>query len=44
MNYSWEKVKLFEDIHFELGKNDAKGILKITINRPNVRNAFRKLF
>lgn len=41
MNYSWEKVKLFEDIHFELGENDAKGILKITINRPNVRNAFR---
>ena len=34
-------VKPFEDIHFELGQADATGILKITINRPQVRNAFR---
>ena len=41
MNYSWKQVKPFEDIHFELGQADAAGILKITINRPQVRNAFR---
>jgi naphthoate synthase len=33
----WEKVRDFEDIRYE----KAEGIAKITINRPEVRNAFR---
>ena len=36
----WKKVKDFEDIIYE--KRDD-GIAKITINRPQVRNAFRPL-
>jgi naphthoate synthase len=34
----WNQVKTFQDIRFE--KNE-EGIAKITINRPEVRNAFR---
>ncbi len=34
---AWAKVKEFEDIRYE----KAEGIAKITINRPEVRNAFR---
>lgn len=34
---AWEKVRDFEDIRYE----KAEGIAKITINRPEVRNAFR---
>ena len=37
MNYDWKKVKNYTDIIYE--KMD--GIAKITINRPEVRNAFR---
>ncbi|MGC8596193.1 MAG: 1,4-dihydroxy-2-naphthoyl-CoA synthase [Candidatus Kryptoniota bacterium] len=37
MRYNWKKVGEFEDIIYE--KMD--GIAKITINRPEVRNAFR---
>jgi len=34
---SWQPVKAYEDILFE----QAEGIAKVTINRPEVRNAFR---
>ena len=37
MPLAWEKVREFEDIKYER----AEGIAKITINRPEVRNAFR---
>ena len=37
----WLKIKDFKDLKFEKSKNDPKGIIKITINRPEVRNAFR---
>jgi len=37
MNYDWEKAKEYQDIIYE--KMD--GVAKITINRPEVRNAFR---
>ena len=41
MSIKWETIKNFEDIKYESGINDAAGIAKITINRPDVRNAFR---
>ncbi len=37
MSYNWKKVKDYNDIIYE--KMD--GIAKVTINRPEVRNAFR---
>jgi len=41
MSISWKSIKKFEDIKLERGQDNAEGIIKITINRPNVRNAFR---
>ena len=41
MTIKWESIKKFKDIKYERGINDASGISKITINRPEVRNAFR---
>ena len=41
MNISWNSVKDFIDIRYEVGNDDAKSIAKITINRPEVRNSFR---
>ena len=41
MSITWKTIKIFEDIKYESGSNNAKGIAKITINRPDVRNAFR---
>tara|TARA_B110000116_G_scaffold85823_1_gene74655 strand:- start:386 stop:1216 length:831 start_codon:yes stop_codon:yes gene_type:complete len=38
---NWKIIKEFEDIKYEQGLDDASGINKITINRPEVRNAFR---
>ena len=43
MTIKWETIKEFKDIKYERGLNDAEGIAKITINRPEVRNAFRPL-
>jgi naphthoate synthase len=41
MKIAWETIKSFTDIIYEQGLDDAEGIAKITINRPEVRNAFR---
>ena len=41
MSISWESISDFSDIKYERGDGDAKGITKITINRPKVRNSFR---
>tara|TARA_B100001989_G_scaffold250395_2_gene227452 strand:- start:805 stop:1635 length:831 start_codon:yes stop_codon:yes gene_type:complete len=41
VDIKWKKIKSFEDIKYEKGIDSAHGINKITINRPNVRNAFR---
>ncbi|MBC8214412.1 MAG: 1,4-dihydroxy-2-naphthoyl-CoA synthase [Candidatus Marinimicrobia bacterium] len=41
MNIQWKSEKTFTDIKYETGLEDSKGIAKITINRPEVRNAFR---
>ena len=40
MAIKWESIKTFEDIKYERGIGSAEGIAKITINRPEVRNAF----
>ena len=37
---SWDKVRVFEDVVYE---KCELGVAKITINRPEVRNAFRPL-
>ena len=39
--HSWRAGAEYEDIRYELGEGDATGIAKITIDRPEVRNAFR---
>ena len=36
MSINWEKVNEYQDIIYE----KAEGIAKVTINRPEVRNAF----
>jgi len=41
MQIAWETIKSFTDIIYEQGVDDAVGVAKITINRPEVRNAFR---
>ena len=41
MPTTWKPVGEYQDIRYETGVDDAAGIAKITINRPEVRNAFR---
>jgi len=41
MSIKWKTIKEFTDIKYEAGIANASGIAKITINRPEVRNAFR---
>jgi naphthoate synthase len=38
---SWEPAGEYTDIRYELATGDDAGIAKITIDRPEVRNAFR---
>ena len=41
MAVSWESAGDYSDIRYELATGEHAGIAKITINRPEVRNAFR---
>jgi naphthoate synthase len=41
MSVVWESAAEYEDIRYELSTGADAGIAKITINRPEVRNAFR---
>jgi naphthoate synthase len=41
MAISWSESADYTDIRYETGEGEAEGIGKITINRPEVRNAFR---
>jgi naphthoate synthase len=39
----WISAGTYEDIRYETGQGDAEGVAKITICRPEKRNAFRPL-
>ncbi len=41
MSISWQAAGEYTDIRYELGEGENAGIAKITIDRPEVRNAFR---
>jgi naphthoate synthase len=41
LSTSWQPEGEYSDIRYELATGDDAGIAKITINRPEVRNAFR---
>jgi naphthoate synthase len=41
VSVTWQAAAQYEDIRYELANGDNAGIAKITINRPEVRNAFR---
>jgi naphthoate synthase len=41
VSVTWQAAAEYEDIRYELAAGDDAGIAKITINRPEVRNAFR---
>jgi naphthoate synthase len=41
VSVTWQPAGEYEDIRYELSTGDDAGIAKITINRPEVRNAFR---
>lgn len=42
-DFGWASAGDYQDIRYEKGTRDAQGIAKLTINRPQVRNAFRPL-
>jgi naphthoate synthase len=41
MGITWSEAASYNDIRYEKGADEAAGIAKITIDRPEVRNAFR---
>jgi naphthoate synthase len=41
MAIRWAQAGTYTDIRYETGEDEAEGIAKITISRPEVRNAFR---
>jgi len=41
VSISWEAAGEYADIRYELADGESSGIAKITIDRPEVRNAFR---
>jgi naphthoate synthase len=41
VSVTWQPAGEYEDIRYERSTGDDAGIAKITINRPEVRNAFR---
>jgi len=41
LSISWQAAGEYSDIRYELGEGEDRGIAKITIDRPEVRNAFR---
>jgi naphthoate synthase len=41
LQVTWAPAAEYEDIRYELSTGEDTGIAKITINRPEVRNAFR---
>jgi naphthoate synthase len=41
LSISWRAVGDYTDIRYEIGDGETAGIAKITIDRPEVRNAFR---
>jgi naphthoate synthase len=41
VSVTWQAAAQYEDIRYELATGEDVGIAKITINRPEVRNAFR---
>ncbi|MGH2978636.1 MAG: 1,4-dihydroxy-2-naphthoyl-CoA synthase [Solirubrobacterales bacterium] len=41
MAFNWAAHGSYTDIRYETGAGDAEGVAKITIARPEVRNAFR---
>ena len=41
MPIEWQTAHTYDDIRYELGGGDAAGIAKLTIDRPEVHNAFR---
>jgi naphthoate synthase len=41
LSTEWQAAGEYQDIRYELSTGESAGIAKITINRPEVRNAFR---
>jgi naphthoate synthase len=41
MTFAWSPARTYTDIRYDLGTGDAAGIARITIDRPEVRIAFR---